>query len=139
MNKLALMFPLVLAVANTSCVNGKLSPIVSQVASLLDTTGCELVTVYVADQEAGDVCKTASTFFNGLLSTLSTVSMTSAPASMVLPKKAALTKPPKFPVKYQGVTAGHFYAPYASIVQAKLDGLAGLDAGPMMGLDGGVL
>ena len=133
MNKLALMFPLVLAVANTSCVNGKLSPIVSQVASLLDTTGCELVTVYVADQEAGDVCKTASTFFNGLLSTLS------APASTVLPKKAALTKPSKFPVKYQGVTAGHFYKPFDAMVQAKLDGLAGLDAGPMMGLDGGVL
>jgi len=133
--KFALLVPVLLALNTTSCVNGKLSPIVSQVASLLDTTGCELVTVYVADQEAGDVCKTASTFFNGLLSTLTTVSMTS-----VLPRKLTVAKPSKWPVHYQGVTAGHFYAPYNAMVQAKLDGLSGLDAGPMMmGIDGGVL
>ena len=95
-----------------SCVNGKLNPVVSQIVAGLDTAGCELVTVEVSNVEAGEVCKTASSFFNGILGSLS--------APTTLPAKTT-TRPNKYPVRYQGVTVGHFYHPFDVMVQSKLN------------------
>ncbi len=113
-----------LALSQAGCVNGKLNPVVAPVVSAFDTAACELVTVYVANQEAGDVCTAAAGFFNKLLSGLS------AP----LPSAAITEKPHKFPVRMGGITVGHFRRPFDVQVQAKLDALppdAGVD------LDGG--
>lgn len=96
----------------TSCVNGKLNPQVAQVVGVLDTAGCELITVTVKDQEAGDICAAASNFFNNLLANVS------APAAA---PKMAEKNPKKYPVKYHGVTVGHFYKPFDAAVQAKID------------------
>jgi len=99
----------------TSCVNGKVNPQVAQALSAIDTTGCELVTVYVKDQEAGDICDRASNLFNFVLANAS------APAASAT---KSTEKPKKYPVKYQGVTVGHFLKPYATLVQEKLDTLS---------------
>jgi hypothetical protein len=126
--KLSILIPITLALMSAGCVNGKINPVVPQIVSALDTAGCELITVYVSNVEAGDVCDTATAFFNGILSSLS------APAS-VLPRKATVEKPHKYPVKYQGKTVGHFYKPYNAMVQGKLDDLQA-DAGVVVA-DGG--
>ena len=131
--KLVLLFPLVLTLNTTSCVNGQPSPLVAPIVSTLDVTACDVVTIFSGNAIAGEACSAVAGIVNGILSDL----MVTADAGP--PRVTARKLPTGFlPFKFGGVVVGHVRGDLYQELQARLDALQ-VDVGPMMGIDGGVL